>query len=401
MTAARLILFLISLLPAAGLVTGNEAADPIALEGGTILTAVGPPIQNGTVLIQGGKIAAVGSNVAIPQGAKIIHVSGKVLTPGLIDIHSHIGMYPYYGDNENVPIGPQHRALDGIQFEHPDWARAVRGGVTTVLTTPGSGSYISGQSMTLKTFGDDTDRRILTTGNIKMAVNAKNLSAVPLIRSELYQAREYLKAWEKYESGNKNGPPPKKDLGLEALARLIKGEVLLHVHIYTANDMLSFLKLKDEFGFDMTFIHSGEAYKIADEIAKRHVNCICYPLVMLPGVTEDQMKGNLVLYKAGVKLAFHTDHEVTQEQWLRICAALSLRYGFPEDEALRAITINPAEMLKIAGRVGSIEKGKDADIVVFDGPWYELASRVEMAFVDGVLAYDRTTEKAKNRVAQE
>jgi imidazolonepropionase-like amidohydrolase len=159
--------------------------------------------------------------------------------------------------------------------------------------------------------------------------------------------------------------------------------------------MLSFLKLKDEFGFGLTFEHSTEAYKIADEIAKRNVGCVCLPLVMRIALSDDLLRGDAILNKAGVKIAFHTDHPVTQEKWLRLCAVLSTRYGLPEEAALKAMTINPAELAMVSNRVGSIEKGKDADLVILDGPWTELRSRVDMVFVDGVLAYDRAkTEKA-------
>jgi imidazolonepropionase-like amidohydrolase len=198
-----------------------------------------------------------------------------------------------------------------------------------------------------------------------------------------------MEAWEKYESGDKKGSPPRRDLGLEAIVKVLKGEERVRCHIHYANDIIQFLKLKDEFGFDLTFEHSTEAYKIADEVAKRNVGCVCFPLVMQIGLSEDQMRGNAILHKAGVKIAMHTDALVSQQKWLRLCAALALRYGLPDDEALRSITINPAEMAKISDRVGSIEKGKDADLVVLDGPWYELKTRVDMVFIDGVLVYDR------------
>jgi imidazolonepropionase-like amidohydrolase len=199
-----------------------------------------------------------------------------------------------------------------------------------------------------------------------------------------------MDTWARYESGDKKEPPPKRDLANEALARVLRGEHRIRVHIYYANDMLSFLKLKDEFGFRLTFEHSTEAFKIADEIARRNVGCVCGPLVTREAISDDLMQGILILHKAGVKIAFHTDYPVSQQKWLRLCAMLSIRYGLPEDAALKAITINPAELAMVSNRVGSIEKGKDADLVVLNGPWYELRSRVDMVFVDGALAYDRS-----------
>jgi len=182
------------------------------------------------------------------------------------------------------------------------------------------------------------------------------------------------------------------------LVKVLKREERIRCHVHFANDMLSFLKLKDEFGFELTFEHSTEAYKIADEIAKRNVGCVCLPLVMRIPLNEDLMRGNAVLEKAGVKIALHTDHPVTQEKWLRLCAILSMRYGLSEEAALKAITINPAELAMISGRVGSIEKGKDADLVVLNGPWQELRSRVDLVFIDGVLAYDRAKDESEPQV---
>lgn len=372
-----------------------ESQDSFALQGATIYTAKGAPLQNATVLVENGKIKYIGKNIRIPHAIKIIDVKGKVIIPGLIDNHSHLGVFDSGDANEfPQPIGPENRALDALHLEVPDWMEAVKGGVTTIVTGPGSGERISGQSIIIKTFGDDLDKRILKEGGeVKMAVNARNLSHIPSIQNTFIKTREYMRNWEKYESGDKKGPPPRRDLGLEAMVRVLKGEERVRCHIHFANDMITFLKLKDEFGFDLTFEHSSEAYKIADEIAKRNAGCVCLPLITRKGVTDEILRGNAILHKAGVKIAMHTDHPIVQQKWLRLCASLSMRYGLPEDAALRSITINPAEMAKIDDRVGSIEKGKDADLIVLNGPWYELKTRVDMVFVDGILAYDRMKEE--------
>lgn len=373
----------------------GQAHNSVTLKGAIVHTAIGPPIQDATVVVENGKITAVGKNVTIPRGIRVVDAVGKAIIPGLIDIHSHLGVYDSGDANEfPQPIGPENRALDALHLEVPDWMEALKGGVTTIITGPGSGERISGQSITIKTFGDDLEKRILKEGGeVKMAVNARNLSHIPTIRSTFLKAREYRESWEKYESGDKKGPPPKRNLGLEAMVKVLKGEERVRCHIHFANDMITFLKLKDEFGFDLTFEHSTEAYKIADEIAKRNVGCVCLPLVMRIGLPEELLRGNTILHKAGVKIAMHTDHPVAQQKWLRLCAALSMRYGLPEDAALKSITINPAEMAGISNRIGSIEKGKDGDLVVLNGPWYELKTRVDMVFVDGVLAYDRSQDE--------
>ena len=372
------------------------AENTFALKGAKVYTAVGPPLQDAIILVKDGKIQAVGRDVEIPAGASIIDVSGKEIIPGLIDAHTHLGAFVHDSADDNEmpqPIGPEHRSIDALHMDVPDWMDAVKGGVTTVVTGPGSGERLGGQSITIKTFGENLQKRILKeSGNLKMAVNARNLSHLSSIRSTFQEAREYMEEWDQYLSGDKTGLPPKRDLGLEAVAGVLRGESIVRCHTGYANDMMSLLKLKDEFGFDLTFIHSDEAYKIADEIAKRNVSCICMPIVLRIGQTEDQMYGTKVLHDAGVKIALHTDDPVSRQKWLRICAAISIHYDLPEDVALKAITINPAEMSRIADRVGSIEEGKDADLVVLDGTWYELKTRVDRVFVDGVLAYDRASD---------
>jgi len=387
-TALLLLLFL----PAGTAAFPDQA--PLALKGATVYPASGPKIENAVVLIEGGKFAAVGPGIEIPFGAQVIDVSGKVIIPGLIDIHSHLGFFDSDINEFPQPIGPENRALDALYLDSPDWAEAVKGGVVTLVTGPGSGERIGGQSITIKTYGADLAKRILKeAGEVKMALNARNLSHIQAIRTTLLKAREYMETWARYEAGDKKDPPPKRDLGLEALVKVLKGEERIRCHAHFANDMLSFLKLKDEFGFGLTFEHSTEAFKIADEIAKRGVGCVCLPLVMRIPLNEDLMRGNAILGEAGVKIAFHTDHPVIQEKWLRLCALISMRYGLSEEAALKAMTINPAELAMVSRRVGSIERGKDADLVVLNGPWQELSSRVDLVYVDGVLAYDRAKDE--------
>lgn len=390
-----LILVLISLMICPFTGFSSQSDDSFALRGATVHTVSSQKILDATILVEKGKISAVGKDVKIPEGIKIWDVRGKVVIPGLIDIHSHLGVTED-GNEYPQPIGPENRALDALNLESPDWADAVSGGVTTVVTGPGAAERIGGQSVTIKTFGASLVKRILkASGEMKMAVYGRSLSHIQAIRSSLIKAQEYGGAWTEYESGDKKGPPPRRDLAMEALARVLRGEDRIRVHIYYANDMLSFLKLKDEFGFRLTFEHSTEAYKIAEEIAKRNVGCVCYPLVR-EAMPDDVISGNVILHNAGVKIAFHTDYPVTQQKWLRLCAMISMRYGLPEEAALKGLTLNPAELALVSNRIGSIEEGKDADLVILNGPWYELRSRVDMVFVDGVLAYDRS-EAAKSR----
>jgi imidazolonepropionase-like amidohydrolase len=379
--------------------SGNQT-ETVALKGALVHPVTGPPVENATILIEDGKISAIGQNVTIPLKAKVLEVKGKSIIPGLIDVHSHLGIFVANDVNEKPqPIGPENRAIDAIHIDIPDWDEAVKGGVTTVVTGPGSGERMGGQSVTIKTFGKDLEKRILKeSGELKMAVNGVNLSHIPTIHANFLKAREYLEKWKKYEAEGKKGPPPPRDLAMEALAKALKGEEVVRVHIMWANDMMSFLKLKDEFGFELQFIHGPEAWKVADEIAKRDVPVICMPIGLSVNVSESLLKGIVTLHEAGVKLAMHSDHPLCPQKWFRLNACMAIRYGLPKEEALKTITINPAQIAKIDDRMGSIEEGKDADLVVLNGPWYEVTSAVDMVLVDGVVAYDRQQD---NKLAEE
>ncbi len=391
-----------SLLAAAG--TTTRAQGVVAVRGATVHTAAGAPIAGATILVRDGKIAAVGRDVAIPAGATIIDATGKVITPGMIDEHSHIGARPTDLNDRPMIIGPQHRILDALDLGDPDWKDAVSGGVTTVITGPGSGENVSGQAIVIKTFGDALSRRLVSDkGGMKFAMGPKRSDAYPStamgvaanLRQYLIKTQEYMAAAKKWEDGGKSGTPPARDLGYEAMAEVLAKRLRVRAHVHAATDVMTLLRLKDEFGFDLTLHHSTEAYKVAPEIAKRGVSAVVLPLGPRIGVTDDAMAGPATLWKAGVKIALHTDHPVINQKWLRLCAALAMRYGLPEDEALKAITINTAQIARVADRVGSLEMGKDADFVIFNGAWYEPSTRVDMVFGDGQVVYDRSRPEGK------
>jgi imidazolonepropionase-like amidohydrolase len=280
----------------------------------------------------------------------------------------------------------------------------MKGGVTTVITGPGSGENVSGQAIVIKTFGDDLAKRIVTEkGGIKFAMGPKSPTKYPAtamgvaanLRQYLIKTQEYMATWKKWEEGDKKGTPPARDLGYEAMSDVLTKKQRVRAHVHSATDVMTLLRLKDEFGFDLVLHHSTEAYKVADEIAKRGVSAVVMPLGDRIGISEDAMQGPYILWKAGVRIAMHTDHPVIHEKWLRLSGALAMRYGLPEEEALKALTINPATMARVADRVGSIEVGKDADFTVMNGPWYEPSTRVDLVFGNGALLYDRSKEVAK------
>jgi len=375
--------------------------DAILVRGGTIHTATGAPINNGSVLIQAGKIVAVGANVSAPAGARIIDATGKTVIPGMVDNHSHIGAKSTDLNDSPMLIGPQHRFLDALDWNDPDFQDAVEGGVTTIVTGPGSGENVSGMAVVIKTFGTDyTKRMLLEKGGMKFAMGPKGRSRYPAtamgvaasLRQYLIKTQEYMAAQKKWEDDGKKGNPPARDLGYEAMADVLTKKTYVRAHVHAATDIMTLLRLKDEFGFELTLHHSTEAYKVAQEVAKRGVTAVVLPLGDRIGLSDDAMAGPYQLWKAGVKIAMHTDAPVISQKWLRLCAALAMRYGIPDEEALKMVTSNAAEIARVSDRVGTIATGKDADLVIFNGPWYEPKSRIDFVIGDGQVIYDRTKE---------
>lgn len=373
----------------------------ILVRGATIHTAAGAPIQNGAVLVRGGKIVALGTNVTAPAGARIIEAAGKVVIPGMIDNHSHIGARPTDLNDFPMLIGPQHRFIDALDWNDTDFADAVSGGVTTIVTGPGSGENVSGMAAVIKTFGTDYSKRmLLEKGGMKFAMGVKGRTRYPAttmgvaanLRQYLIKTQEYVAAQKKWEDDGKKGNPPARDLGYEAMSDVLAKRTYVRSHVHSATDVMTIIRLKDEFGFDLTLHHSTEAYKVAPELAKRGISAVVLPLGPRIGVGEDAMAGPYVLWKAGVKVAMHTDAPVINQKWLRLCAALAMRYGIPDEEALKMVTLNAAVIARVGDRVGSIEVGKDADLVIMDGPWYEPKSRVDLVIGDGQVIYERAKE---------
>lgn len=389
------------LLLAPCLVAGSLAAqadETIVVRGGTIHTAAGAPIANGTIVLRGGRIVAIGTSLATPAGARVIDATGKHVTPGMIDNHSHIGAA--VSDLNDFPklIGPDHRFLDALNWLDPDFEDAVKGGVTTIVTGPGSGENVSGMAVVIKTFGDDYGRRmLLEKGGMKFAMGVKGRDRYPAttmgvaanLRQYLIRTQEYVAAQKRWEDGGRTGAPPARDLAYEAMAGVLDRSTYVRAHVHSATDVMTLVRLKEEFGFELTLHHSTEAYKVAPELAKRNISAVVLPLGPRIGVGEDAMAGPYELWKAGVKVAMHTDAPVINQKWLRLCAALAMRYGIPEQEALKMVTLNAAEIARVGDRVGSLEVGKDADLVIFDGEWYEPRSLVETVIGNGRVIYQR------------
>lgn len=378
-----------------------------ALIGAKIYTVAHGIIDSGTILIDNGKILAVGEQVPLPHNTEIITVADKVITPGLIDCHTHLGIAEeatgtaHLDKNEvSNPICPHLRAIDGINPEDQGLSDAVHSGITTIIVTPGSENVIGGQSVAIKTYGCVIDQMILRQpagmkvafgeNPIQMYLNknrapATRMSIAGLIREKFVAAQAYTK---KYARGEVD-----RDLQLEALVQVLNGEIPLRAHAHAADDIMTAVRIADEFNVQLTIEHGTSSHKVAPELARRGI-----PVLIGPSITarvkvelrDRTYKTPALLHTAGVKIALITDHPFLPISSLRLEAALAVREGLPHDIALKAITLNAAEIIGVSDRVGSIEHDKDADLVVFSGDPFDLASTVEKVFINGQLFDNRT-----------
>ncbi len=382
----------------------------LAVINGKILTMAGPDIEKGTVLIENGKIKEVGRNLEIPEGTEVIDAAGKIIMPGLIDAHCHVGIleevYRIEGNdiNENTdPVTPHLRAIDAINPEDRGFADALEGGVTTVVTGPGSGNVIGGESLAMKTAGKIVDRMVIKTPvGLKVAFgenpkrvygsNQKTpmtrMATAALLREQLVKAQNYMR---KLEHGAKDPEKmPDRDLKMEILVRVLTGELPLRAHAHRADDIMTAIRIADEFKVQLVIEHCTEGFKIADELARRNIPAIVGPSLTNRSKVELQFRTHEnagILSRAGVKVAIMTDHPVIPINYLSLSAALAVKAGMDEKEALKAITVNAAEIIGLSDRIGSIEPGKDADLIILNGPPLELKTRVERVIIDGKTAY--------------
>ena len=400
------------MLAAAMLAATSLAQDhPMAFVGAKIIPVAGEPIDDGVLLIRDGRILAVGTqaSVNLPIDVEIIELTGRVIMPGLVDTHSHIGR-PQGGDRSS-PIQPEARVIDSIHVLSPAFMRARAGGITTVNVMPGSGHLLSGQTVYLKlrrgkTIEDlamrDADGNIL--GGIKMAngTNSRRdppfpgtrAKAAALVRAKYIEAREYREKIDRAGGDPEKMPP--RDLGLEALLEVLDGKRIVHHHTHRADDILTVLRLKREFGFRVVLHHVSEGWKVADRIAAANVPCSIILIDSPGGKLEARdllFKTGGVLERAGVTVAYHTDDPITDSRLFLRMAALGVRAGMSHEGALRALTLNGAAMLGLDERVGSLEPRKDADFVILDGDPLSVYTKVLQTWVEGVKVFDRSDPK--------
>jgi imidazolonepropionase-like amidohydrolase len=395
---------------------------PVAFRGARIYTAAGPVIERGVLVVQKGKILDVGpeDQVKIPAGAKVYNVTGQVIIPGLVDTHSHIGIFnrPATGSgadgNEMTgPVQPGLRALDAIDPNDPGIRMALAGGVTTANIMPGSGNAIGGQTLYVKLKGAVIEAMRVLTGvvlggikfangeNPKNAYGGKNLAPATrmkiaaLQREQLTKAQAYKRQWDVYHKAKADGKDPTapdRDLGLEPLVQVLERKRTVHFHCHRADDIMTAVRLSEEFGFELVLQHCTEGYRIAEELAKRGI-WVSLTLIDSPGGKPEAMglleENALILSKAGVKVAINTDDFITESRFFLRTGAIAVRGGLSEDLALKGLTLHGAQMLHLEDRCGSLERGKDADFVVLSGAPFSVYTQVLQTYIEGEKVFDR------------
>lgn len=381
----------------------------LLIKNGKIVTMAGINYEKGSILIKDGKIVEISENIKEPQGIEVIDAENSWVLPGLIDAHCHLGMREedigFEGDDLNEstdPITPQLRAIDGINPLDPAFDEAVKAGITTVMSGPGSANVIGGQFAIIKTKGVSIDEMvILEPAAIKIAFGEnpkrvyKGKNKMPMTRmGTAALLRETLTKAVNYK--NKKNEALLKDnnfdidIKMEALIPVLEKKIPLKAHAHRADDMLTAIRIAKEFDILLTLDHCTEGHFIIDQIKAAGVSAIFGPTMSFRSKVETKNKNYLtakLLNDAGVKLAIMTDHPVTSIEYLPICAGLAVKSGLSMETALRSITINAAEILGINSRVGSIEKGKDADIAIYDGNPMDIYTSTLYTIIDGKVVY--------------
>lgn len=405
-------IFICTLFLTVSLFAQASDAKPKAFVGAKLITIAGPEIDQGTLVVEGGKITAIGatSNVAIPPNAERIDLAGKVIMPGLVDTHIHIGGIG--GADSTGPIQPDVRIFDSLNINDAGFRRAVAGGLTTVNIMPGSGHLLSGQTIYCKLRDAHTvddlfirDAEGKPMGGMKMANGTNSMhegqgfpgtrgKSAALVRDRYIKAQEYRDKIKRAAGDLEKMPA--RDLGLEGLVEVLDGKRMVHHHTHRHDDIMTVLRLKEEFGFRVVLHHVSEGWMVADEIAKAKVPCSII-LVDSPGGKLEAV--NLVyqtggvLEKAGVEVAFHTDDWITDCRVFLRSAALAVRAGMSRAGALKALTLAGARMMDLGDRVGSLEPGKDADFIILDGDPLSIYAKVQQTYIEGIKVFDRSNPK--------
>lgn len=390
----------------------------LILKNANLLTMTDERIWKGDLAIQGDKIRAVAENIRVGDRDEVVDLDGKFLMPGIVDAHSHIGMWEDSLDFEGAdgnetcdPVTPHLRAIDSINPYDRCFQEAMEGGVTTVMTGPGSANAIGGTFVAMKTVGRSVDEMILRNPaamKVAFGENPKRVSrelqrgaitrmgTAGLIREALLKAKRYEEAVE--NSHGDLGKMPAFDVKSEALLPVLRKEIPLKAHCHRADDIMTALRIADEFDLDITLDHVTDGYRVAEVLKERGVGLIIGPLFgdrSKPELASLSMKNPALLNKMGLEFAIMSDHPVNPEPYLSVIAALAVREGLDAWTAVRAITITPAKILNIDHRVGSLEMGKDADLVVYDRSPLDISSHILQVYVNGQKTFDRMRSSAR------
>ena len=398
------------------LVLPAQAQDePHVFRNATLYPISAEPIESGTMVVEGGVIQAVGptGSVDVPDGAVEHDVAGKVIMPGLVDTHSHIGQVS--GGDGSAALHPDARTVDAINVRHPSIDRARAGGITTVQVLSGSGHLMSGQTTYLKLRDGGTvadlkacdDRPVEACGGMKMA-NGTNpqreegpfpqtrARAAAMVREQFVAAQEYRRKMEQAESP---AEAPDRDLRMEGLIDVLEGRRTVHFHTHRHDDVLTAIRLSEEFGFDLVLHHVSEGWKVADEIAEADVPA---SIIMIdspggkPEADEVAYRTGRALEEAGADVAYHTDDPITDSRVFLRSPAMGVRAGMSRSAALESVTLAGARMLGMADDTGSLEAGKDADFIVLSGDPLSVYTNIEQTWVEGRMVFDRSNPEDRD-----
>ncbi|MER6510429.1 amidohydrolase [Nonomuraea sp. NPDC001636] len=381
----------------------------LAIINGYVVPVDGDPIEGGTVLVGDGKILAVGRDVTIPDSATVVDAGGGWVLPGFVEAHGHLGVYEeaegWAGNDTNEmtdPNGARLRALDAINPADQGFADALSGGVTTVVIKPGSGNPIGGQTVAVKCWGRSVDEMLVREPvSVKSALgeNPKRVygdqkklpstrqGVAAVIRDALMKAQDYK---AKKAAAEREDKPFDRDGTLEILVRVLDGELPWCQHAHRADDIATALRLADEFGHRLIVNHGTEGHLLADTLAERNVPVIIGPLFTSRSKVELRqraLRNPGILARAGVELAITTDHPVVPIHFLVHQATLAVKEGLDRDTALRSITVNPARIMGLDDRVGSLRPGLDGDVVIWSGDPLDVMSRALRVFIAGREVY--------------
>lgn len=364
-------------------------------------------IKGAAMLVDNGKIIAVGQNIPIPYDAEIIDAAELTILPGWVDAHTHVGIWgeaeghsSYDGNESSSPITPQVRGLDAVNPAHHSFADARGIGTTTVQTGPGSGNILGGEMLTIKTAGSVIDHMVVRApSGIKSALgenpkrfHGQAMKRMPSTRmGSAAMLREYLIKGREYMVKLKEGKAD-FDLGLENIAKVLRQELPLRVHAHRADDIVTAIRIAEEFNLQISIEHCTEGHLIADYLAEKGFPACVGPTLGHRSKVETQnlsFTTPAILHAAGVKIALITDHPFTPIPFYNVVGALATANGLPEAATLRAMTLSPAEILGVQARVGSLEVGKDADFVIWSGHPFKTRSKVLATYIEGNRVYHR------------